>query len=109
MASLIVSRQAQDDTAFVLRDLSGTAGHAVAARYAEAFENLYERLKSFPDSGAPRPAVSVFARIGVISPYVVIYEFDPASGGPVTIQRIVHGRRKITGRMLVRNTPSTAP
>jgi toxin ParE1/3/4 len=62
-------------------------------------------LKNFPDSGAPRPAVSPIARIGVISPYLVIYEFDPASGGPVTIQRIVHGRRKITGRMLFRNAP----
>ena len=109
MASLIISRQARDGTAFVLRDLSVTAGHVVAAGYAETFENLYERLKCFPDSGAPRPAVSVFARIGVISPHVVIYEFDPASGGPVAIQRTVQGRRKIAGRVLVRDAPSTAP
>ena len=105
MASLIISKQAQADTDAVLRDLFLNAGHAVAARYATAFETLYERLQRFPDCGARRPAISPFARIGVVPPYLVIYEFDPASAGPVTIQRIVHGRRKITGRMLVRDSP----
>jgi plasmid stabilization system protein ParE len=34
-----------------------------------------------------------------VSPYIVIYEHDPA-GETVIVLRIVHGRRKITGDLL---------
>ena len=101
MTRLIVSRQAQTDTAYIVRDLAARAGFAVAAKYTASFESLYERLLQFPDSGAPRPAVARRARIGVVSPYVVIYEFDASISDAVTILRVVHGRRRITGELLL--------
>jgi hypothetical protein len=38
-------------------------------------------------------------RIGIVSPYIVIYRNDDVSN-TVTVLRIVHGRRRISGRML---------
>lgn len=99
MARLIVSLLAQADTADILTDLRGKAGRAVSRAYAASFENLYERLMRHPDSGAPRPAIGEHVRIGVISPYVVIYEYI-AADDIVMIMRIVHGRRKITRKFL---------
>ena len=63
-------------------------------------------LATFPESGSPRPALGRLIRIGLVSPYNVIYEYVEADDA-VTIMRIVHGRRRITRRML--NRPSTPP
>jgi toxin ParE1/3/4 len=38
-------------------------------------------------------------RIGIVSPYIVIYRHSEGDD-TVTLLRIVHGRRKITGKML---------
>jgi len=100
MARIIVSLLAQADTAYIGRDLARKAGISVAEKYLAEFESLYERLTRYPASGAPRPAIGSNIRIGVVSPYVVIYEHD-SSLDTVTIFRIVHGRRKITGEMLL--------
>jgi len=100
MARLIVSSLAQADTVYIARNLTAKAGHAVAARYLDSFETLYDRLILHPASGAPRPAIGPHIRICVVSPYIVIYEHD-APQNTVTIFRIVHGRRKITGKMLL--------
>lgn len=99
MARLIVSLLAQTDTADILTDLRGKAGRAVSRAYADSFEKLYDRLMQHPDSGAPRPAIGKHVRIGVIAPYVVIYEHI-AADDTVMILRIVHGRRKITRKFL---------
>jgi toxin ParE1/3/4 len=74
-------------------------GAPIAAKYLFEFESLYERLADHPDSGLPRPSIGEDVRIGIVSPYIVIYEHDPAND-IVTIFRIVHGRRKITGALL---------
>jgi plasmid stabilization system protein ParE len=99
MARVIVSLLAQADSDYIVADLTDKAGPSVAARYAASFEALYERFAAYPDSGAPRPAIGQHVRIGIASPYIVIYEHDKTSD-TVTIFRIVHGRRKITGRLL---------
>ncbi|KAF0122446.1 MAG: hypothetical protein FD139_839 [Methylocystaceae bacterium] len=99
MARVIVSLLAQTDTAHILTDLRDKAGRAVSRAYAAAFEKLYERLMQHPDSGAPRPAIGKHVRIGVISPYVVIYEHI-AADDTVMIMRIAHGRRKISRKFL---------
>jgi toxin ParE1/3/4 len=99
MARVVVSLLAQADTAAIVIDLTDKAGHRVAVEYAASFEALYERLAAYPDSGAPRPAIGRHVRIGIVSPYIVIYEPDSASD-TVTIFRIVHGRRRITGKLL---------
>ncbi len=63
---------------------------------------LYDRLADHPDSGALRPAPGQSIRIGIVSPFIIIYRHTEDSG-IVTVLRIVHGRRKITGKMLIEN------
>jgi toxin ParE1/3/4 len=103
MAQLVVSLLARADTTYIAHDLAFKAGAAVAARYLASFERLFLRLAAFPESGASRPAIGPRVRIGVESPYVVLYEHDPPQD-TVTIFRVVHGRRKITGKMLLTDT-----
>jgi len=99
MARIVVSLLAQADTAAIVADLAANAGRRVAAEYVKSFEALYARLAIHPDSGAPRPAIGSHVRIGIVTPYIAIYEFDSVVGA-VTIFRIVHGRRRITGAIL---------
>jgi toxin ParE1/3/4 len=56
---------------------------------------LFDRLAEYPDSGAPRASLGRDIRIGVVSPYVVIYRHREADD-TVTVLRIIHGRRNIT-------------
>jgi toxin ParE1/3/4 len=99
MARIVVSLLAQADAAAIIIDLKNKAGHSVAAKYVESFQALYDRLAVHPDSGAPRPAIGRHVRIGIVSPYVVIYERDRMRD-LVTIFRVVHGRRRISGNLL---------
>jgi toxin ParE1/3/4 len=68
-------------------------------KYRALFRKLYDRLAGHPDSGPLRPALGPDIRIGVVSPYIVIYRHTEAAD-TVTILRIVHGRRRITGTLL---------
>ena len=104
MARVIVSLLAQADTTNIITFLAGQAGYGVAVGYAASFETLYERFASHPDSGTPRPAIGQHIRIGIVSRYIVIHEYDKVSD-TVTIFRIVHGRRRITGKMLTGDQP----
>jgi plasmid stabilization system protein ParE len=99
MARVIVSLLAQADTAYIVSDLTDKAGYGVAAEYLASFEAVYDRLAVYPDSGSPRAAIGRHIRVGVVSPYIVIYEHDPASD-IVTVSRIVHGSRRIAGKLL---------
>lgn len=83
----------------ILADLAATAGHRVAARYLDLFEALYDRLSPYPEGGAPRLTLGQDVRIGIVSPYIVIYRYA-AHDDTVTVLRIVHGRRRITGKLL---------
>jgi plasmid stabilization system protein ParE len=56
-------------------------------------------LTEFPAIGPLRTALGPKARIGIIQPYLIVYDY--ADGGTVTVLRVLHGRRKIT-RDLVR-------
>jgi toxin ParE1/3/4 len=51
----------------------------------------------FPKSGARRPGLGRDARIGVVAPYVVVYDYQQDT---VMILRIVDGRRNITRRLV---------
>lgn len=94
MARVVVAEDADRDLDEVLHDLAGKAGSAVAIRYSELFERLYDRLAEHPAIGASRPVLGRGIRIGIVTPYVVIYHHDLADD-LVTILRIVHGRRRI--------------
>jgi toxin ParE1/3/4 len=105
MAKVIVSLLAQIDEAYIARGLAREAGQRTAAKYVALFAGLYVRLGDYPESGVPRPPLGANVRVGIISPYTVPYRYDNTTD-TVTILRIIHGRRKLTGKMLVSNIDS---
>jgi len=96
---VVVTSSADADTAFIIGDLAAKAGALVANRYNADFDALYRRLETFAESGSPRPKLGRFVRVGLVSPYVLVYRHVP-NDDLVLIVRIVHGRRRITLRML---------
>jgi toxin ParE1/3/4 len=104
MARVVIASTADADTAGILLDLAAKAGHRVAQKYDGLFERLYDRLEDHPASGAPRPAIAPDIRIGIVSPYTVIYRHS-LEDDTVTVLRIVHGRRRMSGALLG-ETPS---
>jgi toxin ParE1/3/4 len=99
MARIIVAPEADADTDGIIADLAAQAGGRVAVKYIGLFDKLYERLADHPGSGAPRPVLGTHIRIGIVSPYIVIYRHSGADN-TVTVLRVVHGRRRITGALL---------
>jgi toxin ParE1/3/4 len=98
VAQVVIASSADADYAEILADLATKAGWNVAFKYDRLFERLYDRLADHPLSGAPRPVLGPNIRIGIVSPYIVIYRGE--RDDVVTVLRIVHGRRRITGTML---------
>jgi toxin ParE1/3/4 len=103
MARIVIASSADADFAEILAELAIKAGWRTAAKYDELFETLYDRLTDHPRGGAPRPALGQNVRIGIVSPYIVIYRNE--ENNTVTVLRIVHGRRRITGKMLRPTSP----
>jgi toxin ParE1/3/4 len=100
MARLLLTEAADADTDDILADLAVKAGLAVAIKYEQLFYALYRRLIDHPASGARRPALGRSVRIGVVSPYLVVYRHAKATD-TVTVLRILRGRRRITRRLLL--------
>jgi hypothetical protein len=73
MARVVLSFAADADAAGIIAYLTSKAGHATAAKYNALFENLYDRLAVHHE-----PAADL-----------------------ITVLRIVDGRRRITGKLLV--------
>jgi len=92
MARVLVASLADDDMAAILTDIAREAGTSAALRYYHRFERLLDRLARHPAIGAPRPALGPDTRIGVVAPYVVIYDYD-RDADAVMILRVMHGRR----------------
>ncbi|MCI0468272.1 MAG: type II toxin-antitoxin system RelE/ParE family toxin [Beijerinckiaceae bacterium] len=100
MARLAFTASSTADLDGILSDLNVKAGRHAANLYGDRFRKNYDRLADHPASGAPRPTLGPNVRIAVILPYIVIYRYIGAED-LVTVLRIVHGRRKIAGRLLV--------
>jgi toxin ParE1/3/4 len=79
--------------------LNTKAGARTALKFRLLFKALFDRLADHPAIGPRRPALGRDVRIGIVSPYIVIYRYDGADD-TVTVLRIVHGRRDITVRLL---------
>jgi plasmid stabilization system protein ParE len=60
---------------------------------------MYRYIAQYPAAGAPRPALGPHARIRVVQPFVIIYDYNEYE---VTILRVVDGRRQITPELLAR-------
>lgn len=69
----------------------------VALRYAAAFDACFARLETFPGLGAPRPELGAGVWLSSVSPYL-IFSVSDESAKMVTVLRIFHERRKISGR-----------
>ena len=104
MTRVVISSAADADTDEILAYLIRHAGLAAAARYNSLFESLYHRLAAYPESGAPRPLLGRNIRIGIVPPYIIIYEHEHGAES-LTVLRVVHGRRKISGKMLSAGSP----
>ncbi len=100
MARIILTPEADADSASIIADLAEKAGASVAGRYEAEFDRVYDRLADHPQSGAPRPRLGEHVRICVVSPYTIFYEHAEGDDD-VMILRIAHGRRKI-GRKFLR-------
>jgi plasmid stabilization system protein ParE len=101
MTRLVVTADAAADTTDILIYLEREAGPVVAQAYGERFRAAAMRLVDFPASGAPRPVLGDDARIVIVAPYLLIYDYIPG-GDVVTLLRILHGRRNITRDLLRR-------
>lgn len=99
MARIIVTASASADQAMILNDLHGKAGLRTVVRFRSLFAALYDRLSDYPEIGPRRPALGPDIRIGIVSPYIVLYARNEPDD-TVTILRVVHGRREITSRLL---------
>ena len=100
MTRVLVSALAKQDVRDILQDLSERAGHAVANRYAADFKHVYRSLVEFPAGGPPRRSLGRDARIKIVYPYVVFYEYRADT---VTILRVLHGHRDVTAELLARS------
>lgn len=101
MARIVYASSAYADSAEILTYLTDSFSQPTAKKFDVRFEQLFNRLAAFPLIGAPRPSVGPSIRIGIVAPYVVIYRYV-AADDTVTVLRIVHGRRKISGELLNR-------
>ena len=99
-ASVVFLPAADSDIDRIFQDLCVNAGLAVGSDYLERFERLADDIALFPNSGALRPELGAGIRIGIVSPYLMIY----ATGDDNTVRvlRVVHGSQNITSRLLSR-------
>lgn len=99
MARVVIAASASIDQAAILTDLMTKAGPVTAGKFRNLFSALFDRLARHPHIGPLRPALGPTIRIGIVPPYIVLYDHTP-NDDVVTVLRIVHGRRRISGAML---------
>ncbi len=81
----------------VLRN--GSESRLSATRENEGIRESTTALVIILVSERYRPAIGQNIRIGIVSPYIVIYRYSERDD-TVTVLRLVHGRRRITGKLL---------
>ena len=71
----------------------------MAEDYGRKFRISIERLVAFPGIGSRRQALGPNTRIGVVPPYILIYDYTDTDD-TLTLLRIVHSKRDITRRLV---------
>ena len=99
MVPVLVAKLARQDLMDILDDLNQRAGYIAANRYAGDFEAINRGLGEFPSSGSPRQGLGATARIKIVQPYIVVYDYD---GFQLLGLRVLHGRRNITAKIIRR-------
>jgi len=99
MTRIALAPAAEGDLFAILSYLRREAGVGTAEKYRARFREVFERLRNFPESGAPRPDFGPHLRIVVVHPYVLFYDFE--EGGEVlTVWRVLHGKASANERLL---------
>jgi plasmid stabilization system protein ParE len=98
MARVIVTASADRDTDEIVTYLAGRGGPPTVRKYLRLFDAVYERLQHFPRIGHPRPRLGLTVHIVIVHPYVMIYDWNAASG-TVAILRIVRSSRRLTRKL----------
>ena len=99
MIEVIVAPQARADLARIVLHLASVASVATAGRWNDRLWAVVDGIAEFPGSGAPRPQLGTHIRIKIVTPYIVIYEHESGSHRAFVL-RVVHGRRRITKKIL---------
>jgi toxin ParE1/3/4 len=101
MPRLVFTASFRSDIDFILTYLEDIAGPRVADRYAVRFRATIDRVTQFPRIGSPRPMLGPSARVVVIPPYILIYDYDLGDDALVLL-RVLHERREITQELVRR-------
>lgn len=98
MAKVKITSTADADVEDILDYPACKASVSTVVKYDQAFDALYDHLAIYPESCPRRPKLDPEARIGIVSPYVVLYTYT-ATDDMVTIVRVVHGHQRITRKL----------
>lgn len=101
MTRLIVATDAERDIGEILDYLEREAGSQTAVAYGQRFVQAIERMADFPGHGTPRPDLGTDARVALVWPYLLVYDFT-AADDTATLLRVLHGKRDITERLIKR-------
>lgn len=98
MAQIAITPAASANLQEIYAYLTSEAGIGTAIKYRQRFDALYRHLVLYPESCPRRPKLDPAARLGIVSPYVVLYTYAPAND-TVSIVRVLHGHRRITRKL----------
>lgn len=79
MTKVIISPRADADIADITTYLAGRGGEPLAAKFLSLSDDVHRRLEMWPASGPQRQHLGEQARITPVPPFVIIYDWDPAS------------------------------
>jgi toxin ParE1/3/4 len=99
MVEIEFSEAAEFDRLEILSYLAATAGILIANDYDTDFKEWLKLLRHRPECGSPRGRLGRNIRLYVVYPYVSLYTYDPDQD-LIRILRIVHGKRRITAKIL---------
>lgn len=99
MARVELTEKADTDTEDIFVYLAERGGRPTVHKHQNQFEGIFDRLQLFLRSGHPRPKLGPNARVVIVLPYLIIYDWNEASD-TVTILRILSGERKLTRKLL---------
>ena len=102
MTRLAVTSDAEADLNEILDYLHREASSRIAADYGDRFRHYIERLIEFPGIGSPRPALGPHTRVGLVAPYLLVYDYSTPDD-TLTLLRILHGKRDVA-RLLLRRS-----
>ena len=97
MRQLVYSLRSQLDLANITRDIVDSNGKSVASRVVTGMEQSLSNLAYFPEMVRKRGALGAGLRSWSLKPYIAFYHVTLEV---VVILRVLHGRRRLTRKLL---------